>query len=627
MIVSTCRSILALLAAIASVITVGFKVDMTVMAALSSVIIFSFMNLNDYTDGDMDKSEKWTYKFWQQLGKKSPFFRRLYGDWRALDKSRVELFSEIKTIDIKDKKEAVRYIEDNLSNGILFRGDKINADTNFKIVIARKVYEDTLTYANREYSRTKSFDEYLARLSILLKIVDVVEKSILLDTQTIGNDKNIYRSFIHKFYNIVKIEDKEYIAKLAVDELDIEGNEIKRAYNVGNIKISPIAVSRFFNSADTMGDGGSTASNFTVADLHALVKKYDKDFRPLSFHERKKNSALTAFTILLTLIIALYVPIRFRNLVLPCCITLASGFFVSAVCRCFVKESSTAKAGLPVWSFSPILLFAIFFFSFSPLSPIVSDLTFSMEYESGTSFPFIRKSALDVEASLLEWNSFSRLTLHIDQGRAAFTVLGGRRREIMSKIAELSDLYPEIFFYIPEKHTRHAIDVTVYGNDVTEIENNILQLAKYVSKSADNVNIIYNFKSDVTNIVLEIPVKCASSGLYPYDVYKALYYTAAEPVVDKFFAGDVETDIKIRGTGRYRKTLSGLLSVPILSPFGIAGEAGDYITVRKEQAQGRIYHRNRMRVLSFSVTGISRSDLRRIVSTFPFTGNCHGEVL
>ena len=102
------------------------------MAALSSVIIFSFMNLNDYTDGDMDKSEKWTYKFWQQLGKKSPFFRRLYGDWRALDKSRVELFSEIKTIDIKDKKEAVRYIEDNLSNGILFRGDKINADTNFK---------------------------------------------------------------------------------------------------------------------------------------------------------------------------------------------------------------------------------------------------------------------------------------------------------------------------------------------------------------------------------------------------------------------------------------------------------------------------------------------------------------
>jgi len=161
---------------------------------------------------------------------------------------------------------------------------------------------------------------------------------------------------------------------------------------------------------------------------------------------------------------------------------------------------------------------------------------------------------------------------------------------------------------------------------VPEIENNVLQLVKYVNNGADNVNIIYNFKSDVTNIVLEIPVKSASAGLYPYDIYKILYYTTSEPVVDKYFADDVETDVKIRGDARYRKTLSGLLSVPVLSPFGMAGEAGDYINVHRESAQGRIYHKNRMRVMSFSVTGISRSKLRKIVSSFPFTGSCHGEV-
>ncbi|MBO7516749.1 MAG: efflux RND transporter permease subunit [Spirochaetia bacterium] len=168
--------------------------------------------------------------------------------------------------------------------------------------------------------------------------------------------------------------------------------------------------------------------------------------------------------------------------------------------------------------------------------------------------------------------------------------------------------------------------MTVYGNDVTEIENNILQLAKYVKVSANNVNIIYNFKSDVTNIVLEIPVKCASAGFYPYEVYKTLYYTVSEPVVDKFFASEVETDVKVRGDARYRETLSGLLAVPLLSSFGQAGEAGDYINVCRESAPGRIYHRNRMRALSFSVTGISRSKLRKLVSDFPFTGSCHGEV-
>ncbi|MBR4158492.1 MAG: hypothetical protein IKT97_00335, partial [Spirochaetia bacterium] len=75
-----------------------------------------------------------------------------------------------------------------------------------------------------------------------------------------------------------------------------------------------------------------------------------------------------------------------------------------------------------------------------------------------------------------------------------------------------------------------------------------------------------------------------------------------------------------------RETLPGLLSVPILSPSGMAGTAGDYISVRKESAQGRIYHKNRMRSMSLSLTGISRSKLGKIVSNFPFTGSCHGEV-
>ena len=308
---NTCRSILSLLAAIAGVTTAGFQVDMSVMAALFLIVVFPFKintfqrnnysprqfnepitvkdiailrsigrkSINDFTSEEIDKAGKWAYKFWQQLETKSPFFRRWFGDWRELDTSKVEAMPEIETIDVSNKDEALKYIKNNLSKGTLFRGDdKINADTGFKIVIAKKVYDDTLTYADREYSRTKNFDDYLARLSVLPHIVDVVEKSILLDTQTIGNDKNIYRSFIHKFYIVSKINNKDYIIKLAVDELDTEGNETKRAYNVDNIKISPIAVSRFFNSADTMGDVGSLTSNYTVADLHALVKKYDKAF-------------------------------------------------------------------------------------------------------------------------------------------------------------------------------------------------------------------------------------------------------------------------------------------------------------------------------------------------------------
>ncbi|MBO7431150.1 MAG: efflux RND transporter permease subunit [Spirochaetia bacterium] len=654
-----CCLIIVFLFALGTVTLAGYQVDITVMISLSLVIILSFnsfipqgqsyipreyaepisrqdiailrsigrKSINDFTGEEIEKTEKWAYKFWQQLGIKSPFYRRILGDWREFDKSRVGIISGIKTIDVKDRKEAVKYIKDGLKNDVFFRGDKkTNIDTGFRIIISKQVYEDTLTYANRDYSRKKDFEKYLARLSILPNMIDIVKKSILLDTTVIAETDNQDRSFMHHFYNIANINGKGYVVSLLVDELNSEKGDIYRAYNVNDIKITPATGPKVYKPSHATGVGGSNPSSLTVADLYALVKQYDKDFKPMPFHARIKGTALTSFIVFSTLIVALYIPVSFRNLFLPFCITLASGLCAAVICQFFVRQNPISKLCIPLWCYSPILLFALFFFMFSPQSPVASGLTFSLEYESGTSFPFIQQSALDIEDTLLRWNAFDRLTLHADQGRAAFTILGGKKQDILQKIHNLSTIYPEIFFYIPEKHTRNAIDVTVYGNDVTEIENNILQLAKYVKVSANNVNIIYNFKSDVANIVLEIPVKCASAGFYPYDVYKTLYYTVSEPVVDKFFASEVETDVKIRGDARYRETLSGLLEVPILSPFGQAGEAGDYINVCRESAPGRIYHRNRMRALSFSVTGASRSVLQKLVSDFPFTGSCHGEV-
>lgn len=655
---TVCCLIAGFLFALGTVTIAGYQVDITVMISLSLVIIFSFKfflpqgqsyipreyaepisrqdivtlrsigrkSINDFTREDIEKTEKWAYKFWQQLGTKSPFFRRWFGDWREADKSKVEVMPEIKTIAAKNKDEAVAYIKSKVKDGTLYRGNKTNNDTNFSINIGMQVYDDTITYANRQYSRTKDFDAFLARVSVLAKASDNVEKSILLDTEVIEDETNPDRSFIHKFYNIASINGKDYLITLLVDELNTKKGDIYRAYNVDDIKITPVAGFRVYKPSLTTGDVGSSTSTYTVADLYALVKQYDKDFKPMPFHARKKGIALTSFIVFFTFIIALYIPVSFRNLFLPFCITLASGLFVSIICQFFVRQNSTLQSRIPLWCFSPILLFSLVFFMFSPQSPVATGLTFSLEYESGTSFPFIRQSALDIEAALLRWNTFDRLILHVDRGRAAFTIIGGRKRDILQKIHNLSTFYPEIFFYIPEKHTRNAVDVTVYGNDVTEIENNILQLAKYVKTDTNNVKIIYNFKSDVTNIVLEIPVKCASAGFYPYEVYKTLYYTVSEPVVDKFFASEVETDVKVRGDARYRETLSGLLAVPLLSHLGQAGEAGDYINVCRESAPGRIYHRNRMRALSFSVTGISRSKLRKLVSDFPFTGSCHGEV-
>jgi len=567
-----CRCIIALFAAIASVSVADFQFDMTVMVALSLVVVFSFIDRGS---------------------QKRPNNYKLILTKDELDKSK----------QLEEYFILVRNVQDPstlkpLSLGVVNQDlvDIIKDKTGIDI----SGLEHTLSGADLRHDFNKHFNEKYEN-NISLTIDDIKLLPYILNHA----NETFAKVNVNKVGHI-KIRFEYY-------END------KGVIVVENSVVKPTKKNKPRMIIKTIFRAQNPRMEVTSTTISSVRSRNNSN---ITLSNRNVNLIL----IFSTLIIMLYVPVPLRNLALPFCTALTIGCCVSALFLYITKKAILPRFHIPLWCFSPILLFVLFFIPYSAFSPFATDVSFSLEYESGTSFPFIQQSALEVESALLKWNAFDRLTLHIDQGRAAFTILGGKKREIMAKIRELASLYPEIFFYIPEKHTRHSIDVTVYGIDVSEIENNILQLAKYVNKCANNVNIIYNFKSDVTNIVFEIPVKCASAGLYPYDIYKTLYYTASEPVVDKYFTDDVETDVKIRGGARYRETLAGLLSVPVLSLFGMAGEAGDYISVHKEKAQGRIYHKNRMRVMSFSVTGISKSKLRKIVSDFPFTGSCHGEV-
>ena len=65
--------------------------------------------------------------------------------------------------------------------------------------------------------------------------------------------------------------------KLTVDELNSD-TTIGRAYNVNDIKISPVAVSQVYTPADTTDDNGDFFSNISVSDLFNLVKIYAPEF-------------------------------------------------------------------------------------------------------------------------------------------------------------------------------------------------------------------------------------------------------------------------------------------------------------------------------------------------------------
>ena len=171
-------------------------------------------SINEFTSDDIEKSQKWAYKFYKELGVKSPFFRAWFGDWRAYSTN---------TIDIVDV--------DNQSD--LKAGKSTNNDTNKIISWNAEVGKESVL------NSPKSAKDDMAIISANIK--QLVEKSIMLDT--VVSVKSSKRkldgtAFMHSFYSIVNIDKKHVLVKLFAEEAlsPKSGNIFTRAYSLKYIE-------------------------------------------------------------------------------------------------------------------------------------------------------------------------------------------------------------------------------------------------------------------------------------------------------------------------------------------------------------------------------------------------------
>lgn len=238
---------------------------------------FKNWHIGQFKTDDLQKAQKWAYKFYQEMHEKSPFFRAWFGDWRANDITPV-VRTSFKTARFASAEEGAKAIRTGLKDKTLMRGNVENDDTKIIINIGAQVYNDTLTYANRELSRDHDIDKYSTRISLLNNIEKICERAILLDTEIADDNTASDRSFFHSFYTIAQSGDKLFLVKLLVDEFNSQNGDIRRAYNLSDIKISPVAVSQVYKPADTTSESGNQISTFTIAQLYGIVKQYDKNF-------------------------------------------------------------------------------------------------------------------------------------------------------------------------------------------------------------------------------------------------------------------------------------------------------------------------------------------------------------
>ena len=245
-------------------------------------------SINDFTGEDIAKAQKWAYKFYRELGTKSPFFRASFGEWRANDTHTVDVVS-VPTIDI--------------SQATLEHGNYSIDDTGWNVYAGKTLNDDTRHHSGGNRVNVKSLNaiDYILKNAILLDTV-VSEQNT--------NKKSANTAFLHKLYTLISYDGQLYIAKSTVEEFfNISSNDVARkAYNLKAIKIEP-AGGQIGNTSSSSVPG--TGSTISISNLYDLVKTNDKDFSAgaavnpillnkdgtpkVFYHGAKKNGGFTEF--------------------------------------------------------------------------------------------------------------------------------------------------------------------------------------------------------------------------------------------------------------------------------------------------------------------------------------------
>ena len=228
-------------------------------------------SVNEFSSEDIQKTKKWAYKFYQELGVKSPFFRAWFGDWRAND--------------TKTKVKFVTVNAESIERSDVPRGTFFNKDTQWSIKSNSDGVGET---ANKS---GKWSDGY----HTLSDIDKMLENAVLLDTVAVNSPSKRLgenAAFIHHLYCPIYVNGEAGLAKIYVAETF--GNDHKFYL----LKIEKASSDMGFNYVSEVltpdSEAASEDAEVSVADIFSFVKNHDGNYEansayPVHFLPRKAN--------------------------------------------------------------------------------------------------------------------------------------------------------------------------------------------------------------------------------------------------------------------------------------------------------------------------------------------------
>ena len=218
-------------------------------------------SINAFTSEDIEKAQKWAYKFYKEMGTKSPFFRAWFGDWRAYD--------------TKTKIPIVPVNAETIERGDVPRGDFKNEDTGWNITSNSDGIDET---ANKEQKRSDSYHA-------LKDINDLLKNAVLLDTVVVTDpSKRMGKNaaLMHHMYCPISVNGEIGVAKLYIAE------SLGDKHKFYLMRIEKASTAMGFNTENGESTPHSIAATddamVSIAQIFEFVKEHHEDFEKNSDH-------------------------------------------------------------------------------------------------------------------------------------------------------------------------------------------------------------------------------------------------------------------------------------------------------------------------------------------------------
>ena len=162
------------------------------------------------------------------------------------------------------------------ANNTIIRYSERNTDSN------RRLLADALestAETKGERALLSEYKELIGKFEAKQAELDGVNSALSKLYSQKGNKKGSTQ-FMHYLYTPVSINGAPFLAKLTVEEYDVDGKT--RAYNLRRIEMPELSRAQF--SSLIAGNRGKFAYNsdaLSVAQLFDFVKQYDKEFKPI----------------------------------------------------------------------------------------------------------------------------------------------------------------------------------------------------------------------------------------------------------------------------------------------------------------------------------------------------------